>query len=226
MKFTLRWFWGMASVVLLCAIAAAETGANSSQVRVLVYRTVPVPGAILERARIEALRIFHAAGIQLLWVNCSYEIPNPACRVEATGTVLYLHIVAGTRSSNDMVYGEAFVAEDGGGNLADLFFDRIKNAERTFGIDPGRLLGTVAAHEIGHLLLGSHAHWPIGIMTPIWEGDSLRFVGMGALFFTPNQMIRMRERLRQDDPELADVKTGNQPAHADSVNYRVPRLEF
>lgn len=209
MKFAQRWLSGMVGFVLLSGITAAETGADSNQVRVLVYRTVQVPGAILERASAEALRIFHGAGIQLSWVNCSYEIPNPACRIETTGTVLYLHIVAGRMSSNDTVYGEAFVAENGTGNLADLFFERIKNAERSFGIDPGRLLGAVAAHEIGHLLLGSNAHWPIGIMTPIWEGDSLRLVGMGALFFTPHQMIRMRERVRQNEPELADVRTGN-----------------
>lgn len=209
MKFKRPSLWAITGVVLLSGIAAAETKPGETQVRVLVYKTVQVPGAVLEHAEAEALRIFQPAAIRLTWVNCSYEARNPDCRTRPTDTVFYLHIVAGRRSSNDMAYGEAFVAEDGAGNLADLFFDRIKNAERNFGIDPGRLLGAVAAHEIGHLLLGSHAHWPIGIMTPLWEGENLRRVSMGALFFTPHQVIRMHERLRKRETELADVSPRN-----------------
>lgn len=209
MKFTLPWRWAITGVVLLSGIAAAATRPGDTQVRVLVYKTVQVPGAVLEHAQAEALRIFRPAAIRLIWVDCSYETPNPECRTRPTDTVIYLHIVAGRRSSNDLAYGEAFVAEDGAGNLADLFFDRIKNAERNFGIDPGRLLGAVAAHEIGHLLLGSHSHWPIGIMTPVWKGENLRRVSMGALFFTPQQVTRMQQRLRKRETELAGVSTGN-----------------
>jgi hypothetical protein len=65
------------------------------------------------------------------------------------------------------------------------------------------LLGTVAAHELGHLLLGSHAHSSIGIMTPHWEPETLRRMNMGGLLFTREQASRMQERIRHNDLRLA-----------------------
>src|SRR5262249_16089412 len=64
------------------------------------------------------------------------------------------------------------------------------------GIDEARLLGAVAAHEVGHLLLGLRAHTLWGIMAPRWSGEALRQVGMGRLLFTPEQAARMRGKVR------------------------------
>jgi hypothetical protein len=57
------------------------------------------------------------------------------------------------------------------------------------------LLGTVVAHELGHLLLGSHAHSQVGIMVPVWEEESLRNMGMGHLLFTREQSSLMKMRV-------------------------------
>jgi hypothetical protein len=194
MQFTRR-LWGLGCAVLLSVLAAATTGTDRAQVHVLVYRNVEIPTAVLDYARSEAVRIFHAAGIQLVWINCSYGISTRECGTSSGASALVLHIIAGRTSSSDVVFGEAFLGEDGTGYLADLFYNRIRNAQRDFGINPGRLLGAVAAHEIGHLLLGSHSHLWIGIMTPVWSGDNLRLLGMGALFFPRQQAIHMQERL-------------------------------
>jgi hypothetical protein len=191
-----RGFWGLGCFVLLCGIMTAQT---SAQVRVLVYRNVDIPGSALDRARNEATRIFHTAGIELSWIDCSPGLPTTECRTSPTKNVLLLDIVAGVKPTSDMVYGQAFLAEDGTGNLADLFFDRVKDAQHDFGINPGRLLGAVAAHELGHLLLGLHAHSWRGIMTPMWSGENLRLVSMGDAYFTQQQATRMHEHL-QDQP--------------------------
>jgi hypothetical protein len=58
-----------------------------------------------------------------------------------------------------------------------------------------RVLGHVMAHELGHLLLGSNAHAEIGIMRPRWFGQQLRAVERGALFFSPEQALLMRNGL-------------------------------
>jgi hypothetical protein len=202
MKFR-RGCCGLGCVVLLCGMMTAQTGA---QVQVLVYRrNVDIPAAALDRARNEATRIFHTARIKLSWIDCSSGLRSAECETPSTKNVLLLHIVAGIKSTGDMVYGQAFVAEDGTGNLADLYFDRVKDAQRDFGIDPGRLLGAVAAHELGHLLLGSNAHSWRGIMTPIWTGDNLRLVSMGEAYFTQQQATRIREHLQ----DLATVRREN-----------------
>jgi Zn-dependent peptidase ImmA (M78 family) len=58
-----------------------------------------------------------------------------------------------------------------------------------------RVLRHVMAHELGHLLLGSNAHAEIGIMRPRWFGQQLRAVERGALFFSPEQALLMRNGL-------------------------------
>jgi len=188
-----RGFLTLGCFVLLCGMM---TGQTSAQVRVLVYKNVDIPGPAMHRARNEATRIFHTAGIELSWIDCSSGLRRTECRPSSSNNVLLLHIVAGIKPTGDMVYGQAFLGEDGTGNLADLYFDRVKDAQRDFGINPGRLLGAVAAHELGHLLLGSHAHSWLGIMTPIWTGENLRLVSMGDAYFTQQQATRIREHLQ------------------------------
>ena len=58
-----------------------------------------------------------------------------------------------------------------------------------------RVLGTVAAHEIGHLLLGANAHAFAGVMLPVWKGKTLHDVNAGSLLFTSAQASRMRARI-------------------------------
>jgi hypothetical protein len=208
MKLT-RGFWELGCIVLLSGTMTAQPPTNLEKVFVLVYRNVGVPEPALERARTEAVRVLHAAGIQLAWINCSYGTFLPGCHPVATKGLLFLKIVAARKSSNDKVFGEAFLDENGEGNLADLFFDRIQNAQREQGLNAGRLLGAVAAHEIGHLLLGSSAHSGIGIMTPVWDEEKLRRVSMGTLFFTHQQADRMHQRLHRAELTMAEADTRN-----------------
>lgn len=196
-----REFLGLGCFVLLCGMLTAQTAA---QVRVLVYKNVDIPTGVLDRARNEATRIFHMAGIELSWVDCSSGIASLECRPSSMKNVLLLHIVAGIKPSGDMVYGQAFLADDGTGNLAHVYFDRVKDAQRDLGINPGRLLGAVVAHELGHLLLGLNAHSWQGIMTPIWTGDNLRLVSMGDAYFTRQQATRIREHLAGSDDLRAE----------------------
>jgi hypothetical protein len=106
-----------------------------------------------------------------------------------------LHIVPTGKTSSDLVFGLSFLGEDGDGKYSDVFLDRIEETRRASGKDLSRLLGTVAAHELGHLLLGNHAHSLAGVMTPIWKEKTLRYADMGCLLFTREQAALMRTRL-------------------------------
>jgi hypothetical protein len=57
----------------------------------------------------------------------------------------------------------------------------------------------VMAHEIGHMLLGSHAHAISGIMRGHWESSELHQIAMGTLLFLPLQEQRMRLRARSGE---------------------------
>lgn len=214
MGFSFRFSVGLPLLVLLgvCSwsnVAAARSGDRSKvQFTVVVNDGADVSPLILYQGETEAGRILSAAGIQIQWMNCSGDtgVVEEACRVVARGDQLVLHIVPTGKTSTDSVFGMAFLAQDGSGKYCDVFFDRIEEAHRNFGADRSQLLGTVVAHELGHLLLGSHAHSQVGIMAPVWEEEILRNMGMGHLLFTREQASLMRARTGRDALRLVGLR--------------------
>jgi hypothetical protein len=73
-------------------------------------------------------------------------------------------------------------------NRGAVFFSRVRAMEKVYGylIDLGRLLGCVLAHEIGHLLLGTKAHSPDGIMVAHFGEAGVLRAAQGRLIFTPS----------------------------------------
>jgi hypothetical protein len=196
MGFRMKCGLGLVGIVVLwSAAAAALAGAEKSHVVVLVNNSAQVTPSILQQAEDEAARVFSAAGVEIEWVNCGSEAARAKCRVVPGFEEFVLHIVPSGKTSTDSVFGEAFLGEDGSGKYSDVFFNRIQEADRAWGADTGRLLGAVAAHEIGHLLLGSRAHSNAGIMEPRWREKSLRSIGMGTLLFTPEESKMMKARI-------------------------------
>lgn len=168
---------------------------SQTSITVVVNDSAKVEAAILVKAEKEATRLFDSAGISIRWLHCA---KTDACRRALLPDEFVLHIVPTGKTRDNLVYGEAFLGEDGRGKYSDVFFDRIRTTPGN--IDVGRLLGLVAAHELGHLLLGSRAHSRVGIMMPIWEKDCVRWLGMGMLRFTPEQARLMQQRIGPQEP--------------------------
>jgi hypothetical protein len=130
--------------------------------------------------------------------DCSAGIKktDDACRQLDVPAQFVVRIVPEPFGPTDTVFGVAFLGKDGTGKYSDVFWDRCEGMHRDSGVNAATLLGTVAAHEIGHLLLGSNAHSAMGIMAPHWEQEELRHAGMGSLLFTHEQSVHMRTRIR------------------------------
>jgi hypothetical protein len=181
--------------VLLCgavALGASRESSGNQAVTVWLQNSAGVPRPILSRAEVDASRIFHAAGVEITWNDCS---TTHDCHRAPGLNEFVVNIVRDGRTSSDLVYGVAFLDEAGQGKYADVFFRRI--AESASGTDENmaRLLGTVTAHELGHLLLGLHGHSPTGVMTPLWKGNTLRSAQMGSLQFTRMQASQIKARI-------------------------------
>jgi hypothetical protein len=208
MGFDGRWCAGLLLIVVLWGnIAAGREGGRGSEITVLVNNSAGVSPPVLNQSEGEAARIFRAAGIDIVWVNCGGEaaLADDACRRVLGSNEFMVHIVSKGKTSSDLVFGLAFLAEDGGGKYSDVFYDRVEQAHRRSGADVSSLVGTVAAHELGHLLLGSHAHSYEGIMAAVWNEETLRHMEMGGLLFTRDQASRMRGRIRRDRMTLVRV---------------------
>jgi hypothetical protein len=55
----------------------------------------------------------------------------------------------------------------------------------------------VIAHELGHLLLGPHAHTGLGLMRPVWtRTDVVCGVAQGQFRFSAAEGERIRRRLQ------------------------------
>lgn len=195
MGFRIGFPLGLIACVLMCGSLALTQTDESSFITVFVNDGVGVNRSILKTAETEAARLFRPAGIQIEWRNCA---ETPDCRRPPRWNEFVLHIVPKGTARSDFVFGEAFLGPDGKGKYADVFFNRLLQVADTVNI--AQLLGAVAAHELGHLFLGSHAHALIGIMQPTWGPDSLRRISMGTLSFTSEQHRSMRNRALSGGP--------------------------
>jgi hypothetical protein len=198
MGFTLKTIAALLLFLIVGRTAAyAQTdGPDTTAITIFVYNDARVPPTELTTAEQGASFIFRRSGVAVEWLNCvdAHEI-NEDCHLMLHPSEFTIRIVPKGRTSKDTVFGMAFLAEDGSGKQSDIFFDRIDKAHRANGTSAAGLLGAVTAHELGHLLLGSHAHSRLGIMSPYWGKEDLRRISMGSLRFTPDQCSLLRARI-------------------------------
>lgn len=96
----------------------------------------------------------------------------------------------------DSTLGISYLASDGTGFQAAIFYKGIEKLRHETFVDPAIILGHVAAHEIGHLLLGTNSHSAGGIMRAHWKMEELARANKGLLlFFAKSQSHRMTEKL-------------------------------
>jgi len=191
------------AVVMLLAGSARTQEYQPAHIKVLVHDSVKLSPSLIRRSETEAGRLFREAGIEIHWVNCSKPGETDNCHRVPRADEFVLHIVRDGRTQSDLVFGEAFLGEDGTGKYSDVFFDRIQKTAGDPGLSIANLLGAVSAHELGHLLLGTRSHSLVGIMEPVWANESLRRIGMGTLLFTQEQSHLMKKRLDRGRVSLA-----------------------
>ena len=169
------------------------------QVIINVYNDAQVLEKVLAQAEQEATRIFRQAGVDNVWVECQSLKPDlkrkPECDSPAGPWHLALRIVPWSSKLRDSVFGTAFLSVEGEGTYSDVFYDAVQKLHKDWHASLAGVLGHVMAHEVGHLLLGTNAHSPTGIMRLSWQGRELRSISMGTLLFTSEQAGSMQAKL-------------------------------
>ncbi len=183
--------FGMALVFPGAALARSVTDSGENlTITVQVYNWAKVSPATLEKGQTVASEIFREAGIKLKWAGC----PCEATPKEPTLSLRIIPKLFGSTQSSFRSdhLGFAAVTEEGG-VLATVFFDRIDSLGK--GGDLSGLLGLATAHELGHLLLGSKAHTPAGIMQPRWTRQQLWAAERNNFRFTLEQAEAIRSKV-------------------------------
>jgi hypothetical protein len=172
---------------------------SSAVITVLVDNYTEASPVILRGAEREVGRILGKAGLQAIWLECpmqqSASVPLRPCLKEPEATDIRLRILPLPIRNRfqDGVFGFAVPPV-----LASVYYEyavrRARSDDAEFELPI--ILGSVVAHEIGHLLFGSHSHSRTGIMQPQWDREQVRQMMMGTLLFSPCQSELMREAIR------------------------------
>lgn len=189
--------WVLVSVAGLPLMLDAQTVGERPQVLVSVVNNAGVDDATILLAENTASRIYEQAGPSIIWKNCRPQ-PEPKperCVQTVDSRHLVLRIEHHGRTLDTDVYGVAFLGKDGFGTYCDVFYDRIVELHHQGKASEATILGIVAAHELGHLLLGSHAHSAIGIMRPQLQPEDFWAPKPGTTTFSRQQAQRISDRL-------------------------------
>lgn len=168
-----------------------------AQVTVTLFDLAGLRAETVETMKSETSRIFLAAGITVNWVDCEragMPLNLAECARPLGATRLMLQLAPGANKAKPRSSGFATL-QNGAGSFACLYPVRVQDLAIDTNWEFGDLLGHVAAHEIGHLLLRTDAHSPAGIMRARWETDDLRRLSHRGLVFLAGQLATVDGRL-------------------------------
>jgi hypothetical protein len=178
-------------------------------VTIRLYDTSGMPAADLRSAMLTADAALRSAAIASAWVVC--PAPGAAPAANSSGCTglphesdLLVRIVRAPQAvlSADTLGFAAVDAAAGRGTLATVFADRIVRLAKRSAMDGATLVGYAMAHEIGHLLLGTDAHAPRGLMRAAWTLTEI------------NRRIPSEWRFSREDAARITARTASTPLPA------------
>jgi hypothetical protein len=174
--------------VLAFPTSIFATKESTVNIPVLVYNHAGAAPEILAGAEREAGRILNQAGVRAVWFDCSGKPASVAeesiCRSGWGYQNIGLRLLSRHAPTRFQDFTFGFSVSPG---LASVYYGEaaLLAEQQEFRSDLARLLGCLIVHEIGHLLLNSPDHSPIGIMQAYWGPRQLQQSLTGLMVFTP-----------------------------------------
>src|ERR1700722_8517024 len=172
----------------------AEAPKPESKIQVFVYNYDGVSSQTLAQAERTANRIYLYAGIKIQWLDCPLASKDadqfPDCQVVPGPTRLALRILSQSMADRVRQTDGSFAI------MANVFSHDAEQLADRNGMRRGAMLGHLAAHELGHLLLGAGSHSSRGIMHVPWCVKELELITQGLMTFTPSEAERMRTNIQ------------------------------
>jgi hypothetical protein len=160
-------FWG----------TSARAAVILDSLTVRIYDNAGVLAAGRARAIKRANDILGRADLAVEWRDCpaSGVLARGACAAPPRAGELAVRLVRSPKDDpHPRALGTALIDKTTGtGTLATVFVDRVADMARQGQQDPWTMIGSVMAHEIGHLLLGTNSHSDSGLMREIWTVKDL-----------------------------------------------------
>jgi hypothetical protein len=185
-------------VVLVTSILFSPSPARGAvtawtAVVVRVYDTSGTMSGTNKTALDLAKRTLSSASIEVVWRMCAARCNAPMAPGE-----LAIRIVRSPvpdRYRGMLPLGDALIdTSASSGVLATIYLDRVLWLARESQADSRALLGHAIAHELGHLLLATSAHGPVGLMRGVWSQEEVRRGHPSDWRFAPQEIAAMRRR--------------------------------
>jgi hypothetical protein len=169
------------------------------RITVRVYNRVLMPPERLAQAEQVAAQILRKAGVQTVWLDCTVAIGQwpAACDGPLGPTDFLLQFVEEIQSLSPQTTGHSlgFAALPDNGLQAErayISYHRAHDSASRSQVKLGLVLGVAAAHELGHLLLGSNEHSRSGLMQAQVSPKDMHRAEMSDLLFTDDQVKQIR----------------------------------
>jgi len=175
---------------------------SGGQITIRIRDYAQANPVVRQHAEEGAGNILQEAGVATRWIDCPVGSSNTE---DCSSSVSPLDFVVNLLpySMSDLLHQRGgilgFAIEASGedfGFIASVFYDVVKERAAEHQQDVGELLGDAIAHELGHLLLGTHSHSGWGLMSAFWSGNQLRRAAQGCLAFSDREVERIQAALR------------------------------
>lgn len=185
--------------------AGPKKGAQLT-IGVHIYNDVRVPNAEVGAAEQVASRVLRQAGVELNWSDCtvsrsaSGSLSSP-CDSPAQSGALVVYFVGPLEAHFHWVDENALACSiiphaNEPATMTYISYPRIRTLSDSTSAGVADLLGLAVAHEIAHLLLGSHEHANQGIMRAYWPWQDLHAEAWGKFQFSRDEANRLRTAVR------------------------------
>lgn len=180
-----------------------------TRIHVRVYETRNARPADLTTALRLATGVFAAADIGVVWQLCDQMGPSGAraCDTPIADDELAVRLVRvrGKPSARgELSLGYSLIDTSSVmGTLATVYLNRVEWLASQARYDGTRLLGFALAHELGHLLLGTNAHSPTGLMRALWSRIELQRNDAADWLFTSAEKAAMERAVRRRQSQTA-----------------------
>lgn len=190
-------------ILAVCAFlgTAGSPGAKANEVenelviRVVLYNYADVARLELRAAEHQTAALMAQANVRVVWREYSRRVLSAPSGTHNLAQEFCVRILrASTIKRSKRIFGPevlGFSITPGGkapvpGQLASVFYDRVKQVSTLSGLYPGKVLGEAIAHELGHLLGARHSFQ--GIMKAHWTSRDLQQIRNCKLRFSATQV--------------------------------------